>query len=386
MKSIQYLFPHWTDGMKISAEHFNQLESAILDRLRDCASIYLPRDAYGLLPPVKGYDRSVNIQVSVLDDKSLKIELLYLRAITQGGHRIEIDRQTADAQSDWQQLTLHYRLPEGRKEGQYFIVIGVDPFERVPTGELDPQESPPRHPFTMPGYQLKVLSEEELNGSNTLYQHLPIGKFKLIEGAPRPVQYIAPCTQLDSHPRLLGFYDEAVEFALTLRESGLKVIQKIALQSQKGLISQMVQGMTDKMLFQLVGRLASLEQQLRWESPSHLFVYLSDLAYVIKTFYSSLIKEQKEQLLAYFERWTEYEAGDFENILDQLIANKYRHHDLSTHIRLGKKFMRMYDIIYRKLLELEYIGSEFTGFHIDAQKKTEELKTGQDDQFSFIIE
>lgn len=59
--------------------------------------------------------------------------------------------------------------------------ISVNHFKRTPYGEPDPEENPPRYPYTHPEYSLNLIPEDELK--NTIgfgANYLTIGKILVI--------------------------------------------------------------------------------------------------------------------------------------------------------------------------------------------------------------
>lgn len=60
----------------------------------------------------------------------------------------------------------------------YYLLISVDYTERVPFGN-PPNETPVRHPYASPLYQLHLLESSEVNHKRLGKNRLCIGKFKL---------------------------------------------------------------------------------------------------------------------------------------------------------------------------------------------------------------
>jgi len=111
---------------------------------------------YGLLPT----NDPVRINLSVDAHKYLRVRIEECHAITPNGSRIEISSNT-------EQHSLSLSYPEIVKEIKdeevaLLACISVNPFKRIPCGEPDPEENPPRDPYTEPEYYLSLVKEEEL--------------------------------------------------------------------------------------------------------------------------------------------------------------------------------------------------------------------------------
>ena len=61
-------------------------------------------------------------------------------------------------------------------DGDYYILISVNPFNKVPFGEIDPEEIPPRHPYSMPNYNIEMVDVATLNNNLAGGNYIVLGK------------------------------------------------------------------------------------------------------------------------------------------------------------------------------------------------------------------
>ena len=140
----KYFAVNWVDGMKLTQQNFLDTDLHVADLVRDTASLFLTRYNYGLLPPVHGTRLFSEIQLLDKVGNSVVVRVSRCNAITAGGCRIAINPETRD--NDGNHLATSLPVDETVAEADrpdYYAILTVHPFKRVPTGPLDPEESPP---------------------------------------------------------------------------------------------------------------------------------------------------------------------------------------------------------------------------------------------------
>jgi len=236
-----YLPINWADGMKLSQQHFVETDNHVQDLVRDATSLFLTSYNYGLLPPVRGSAVSHEFDLLEKNSNHVEVRLYRCNAITQGGCRIAINPDVLK----FTVLTASFAVSQQHEQQQrpdYDIVLVVNPFEKVPIGNPDPDESPLRHPYTEYAYQLMVVPSQQVNADELGSHHLVIGKAVYQEGHyVVDSQYIPPCASVASHPRLIQYY-KAFGWGLNeLQVSSFKIIRKIHDQSQPSDVARHVQ-------------------------------------------------------------------------------------------------------------------------------------------------
>ncbi len=73
-------------------------------------------------------------------------------------------------------LAKSMNLDENQIDGEYYILISVNPFDKVPFGDIDPEEIPPRHPNAHANYNIELFAVSSLNSNYSGGNYLVVGK------------------------------------------------------------------------------------------------------------------------------------------------------------------------------------------------------------------
>lgn len=347
LPQLKYFKVNWVDGMKITKDHFLQLEDAINDQIRDMAAVSLTNYNYGLLPPGPNAKQSVDVQLFFDRSEQVNIKVTECRAITPGGVRIDITPSSP---------AIEVTIPVDRLKTQaYEIYITVNPFARMAFGQPNPNESPLRQPFTLPQYGIEVLPYP--------YTHLPghsafqvcVGRLR-IEGEQVRLSehYIPPCTSLMSHSRLVAYHQKLLtqlgesEIALT------GISQRIRAKKTRTDIDQSLLYITEKLTDYLALSLDNFKHILLQQTPLQLVTYFASMARVINLGLNSLVRSHREELLEYFHKWSEISPREMENLLRSLLTLSYDHNDSFSSLNKVETFISSILALLKKLNELEY--------------------------------
>ena len=358
---------NWVDGMKISRRHFAEVEHSTADHLRDAIALHLRPNYYGLLPATNelGSPAGFELLLNVDAQGEVQARLTQCRAITAGGARIEITTNSTPllARTSLAQLLAAFNL--NATEGLRFsVVLTVNPFERVPTGTPGPDEVPPRHPYTRPAYELGFVPTQQLSGATSAAFTLVVGELQYAEGELRPVvQFIPPSTALASHAALLQALHQ-LDFQLTeLETDAFKIIHKVQLRSdQRSHLADMVRDLAERTVFALAQQLTTLRLLAATQPPIYLFDALLRVAKQFKTTLDSLTEGEREELLKYFEQWSETLPATLLGALQAAVTLSYNHHQVHEHLRQQQHLWQLVGAIFRQLSQLEYIGKNKEGW------------------------
>jgi hypothetical protein len=353
--------------MKISRRHFAEVDHATADHLRDAIALHLRPDYYGLLPATNelGSPTAFELLLSVDAQGEVQARLTQCRAITAGGARIEITPSSAPlaARTSLAQLLAAFGLTA--TEGLRFsVVLTVNPFERVPTGTPSPEETPPRHPYTRPAYELSFVPTQQLNGASSATFTLAVGELLYADGELRPVaQFIPPSTALASHPALVQALHQ-LDFQLTeLETDAFKIIHKVKLRTDKrSHLADMVRALAEHTVFALAQQLTTLRLMAAAQPPIYLLDALLRVAKSFKTSLDSLTEGEREELLRYFEQWSETLPATLLGALHGAVSLAYNHQQVHEHLRQQQQLWQLIGAIFRQLSQLEYIGKNKEGW------------------------
>ena len=357
---------NWVDGMKIARRHFAEADHFTTDHLRDAIALHLRPDYYGLLPTTNELGSpSFELLLSVDAQNEVQARLTQCRAVTAGGVRIEITASSAPlaARTNLVQLLNTFGLPA--TEGLRFsVVLTVNPFERVPTGTPSPDELPPRHPYSRPAYALSFVPTQQLTGTLGVAFALPVGELLLTDGELRPVaHYIPPSTAIASHPALLQALHQ-LDFQLTeLETDAFKIIHKVKMRTDKrSHLADLVRELAERTVFALAQQLTTLRLMAAAQPPVYLLDALLRVAKQIKTSLDSLTEAEREELLKYFEQWSETLPATLLAALQTAVTLSYNHQLVHEHLRHQQYLWQLIGTIFRQLSQLEYIGKNKEGW------------------------
>ncbi|WP_449399645.1 hypothetical protein [Chryseobacterium wanjuense] len=353
-------FPvNWIDGMKINKTHFNAVQDFISDVVRDSVGIHTSLINYGLLP----VNESIKMNLIIDNHKLLRVKVEKCQAITPNGSRIDIGDGNAEP------LSLSLPYPEAVYEIKdnesliLFACLSVNHFKRTPAGEPDPEENPPRYPFTQPEYSLNLIPENELKnvlgfGAN----FLTIGKI-LVNANESKIDdhYIPPSVSVLSHKKLQNLYMEIDRFYGQIELYCVQIAQKIYSKKQANALALMMELLTDKTLNYLGKEI----NRFRWMSPhtepAQMFLSVVALARMIKNFIDARSGAGKEELLNYFAEWCNVSQGNFEFIFSDIINVEYNHNQMDITIEKMLRFMKTLEELLSVLSRLDYIGKKRDG-------------------------
>lgn len=350
---LKYRSVNWVDGMKISSGHFVQTDNFIQDIIRDSNSVMLTSNNFGLLAPFNGENTSLDIQITERASNHIQVKIRQCNAITSEGYRIHISPGMLGQELEFN----HYFNQEAPTDviETFFIILTVNPHERVAVGRPDADETPVRYPEVDSFYGITILPAAQINAKNNHY--LEVGKLnRSASGIQLVTDYIPPCAAILSHPDLVRYYET---FSNQLNEFQLlsfRIIDKITSKDTISPIGRNVKLLCDKMLDYIARIYFSYRNVAFQQTPLVLVGYFSEMAHIFFSTVKSIAGTEREELLKYFYEWKDVTPGNFEELLARLIEVVYNHHDIRSSMTTVDEFLRVIIALWNKLSTLEYIG------------------------------
>lgn len=350
---LKYRSVNWVDGMKISSGHFVQTDNFIQDVIRDSNSVMLTSNNFGLLAPFDGENTSLDIQITERASNHIQVKIRQCNAITAEGYRIHISPAMLGQELEFN----HYFNQEAPTDAveTFFIILTVNPHERVAVGKPDAEETPLRYPEVDNFYGITILPAAQINAKNNHY--LEVGKLnRSASGIQLITDYIPPCAAILSHPDLVKYYEI---FSNQLNEFQLlsfRIIDKITSKDTISPIGRNVKLLCDKMLDYIARIYFSYRNVAFQQTPLVLVGYFSEMAHIFFSTVKSIAGTEREELLKYFYEWKDVTPGNFEELLARLIEVVYNHHDIRSSMVTVDEFLRVIIALWNKLSTLEYIG------------------------------
>jgi hypothetical protein len=357
---IKYHHVNWIDGMKINKGHFIAFENAVTDRVRDSIAGRITEYNYGLLPVAEEKGSPLKIVLSVDNQKTLRVRLFECRAVTPAGARIEILEGGQDARGDTVPFPENiFEMEEGDTEKFLYVALSVNPFSRIPAGQADPGEDPPRYPSVVPGYSIHLLPAEQMSSRSMGPYVIPVGKIRIADQKPELVkEYIPPCASVRSHPALLKMHAGFDQMFGQLEIDVLKILKKISEKEQSNVLARSVAEMSRNLLYFLSTHILAFRWTIIDEPPLQMLEYIARMARLIRNSIDANSGEAKEELLNYFTDWCNLKQGEFEKTLLNTINFRYEHSEINATAKQMIEFAEVVATLFNKLSILEYIGKK----------------------------
>ncbi|WP_157807272.1 hypothetical protein [Hymenobacter chitinivorans] len=351
--------------MKISRRHFTELEQFTTEHLRDATALGLSAHRYGLLPADAQGPSSFELLLSVDHQQAVTARLTHCRAVTAGGARIELTgaAEPLTFRTSLAQLLSEFNLT-ATEQLRFHVVVSVNPYVRIPMGAPAPEEIPPRHPYTTPEYQLSVVPALQLNSTQVSSFHLVVGELVYQEGALRPVaQFIPPSMAVLSHPALLKWLHQTEHLLQEIETEAFRVIHKVRMRpDKKNNLSELVHLVAERLVTALAQELTGLHFTAAQQPPVELLSTLMRLAKQFKTGLYCLTEAEREELLKYFEQWSEILPATLLNSLQEATTATYDPLNVHGSLQQHYALWQLVATIFRQLSQLEYIGKNKEGW------------------------
>lgn len=355
MSNKNNLPTNWTDGMKISRMNFINSETALFGAIHNAFGAFLTNYNYGILPPDVNEKSSLEIEVIKSQADNFLLKLKLCKAVTAGGIFIELNSDTSSELTFSE--TIDFKSLKNNPNPQFFLLISVDYSVRMPFGTPSPDESPARHPFSAPYYQLHILEANEINHKQLGINHVCIGKFKIkSEELIWDSTYIPPCSAIQSFPLLRQNYNTMANHLNSIQVATYSIIQKVINKNQNSPLAFNIKYVCEK----LVQVVSSMFFPFRFKffqlPPIELVNSIILVANQFKMALDFLPEKEKEDLQLYFKEWVEISPGKFDELLSSVIEVDYDHENISDCLTILSEFLSVTADLFQKLDDLELIG------------------------------
>ena len=349
---------NWIDGMKINKSHFVDSEDSLLSVLERSLKKNITPNNFGVIPTYSDSLKGIDISISLDGQDSVEVVLNSCIAVTLGGSLIYITPETKELLEQSGYILKHeYAL--NTDEEEWYVILTINPYKSIPVGNSDPDEEPPRHPYTLPEYKISVLPKSEVSSSELGLYHLTIGKIILVDNVPQLYEnFIPPCTSIQSHEDLKFTYTELGYFLNQMEAYCMQTIQKIHQKKQANDLAHMVLHLTEKTLQFLNNNISDFRLIDKYEPPIVMVTKQVNLARTIKSSLDVYVGTGKEALLNYLTDWCDLNQGAFENVLIDMIDLEYHHTDVNASLSKTASFTKLMLSLFKKLNELDYIGKK----------------------------
>lgn len=334
---------NWIDGMKVSQQHFFDQENHLLDVIRDSRAIPLNDYNYGIM---RAHNENDPIKVEMVGDT---LVLYRCRGITAGGNRIEIveERMAQHMIYDLRELVNRHHL-NAAVNMSFVAVVRIDPFKRIPGGEINAEEQPPRHPWAYPFYQLDVIREEEFNRLEMLTTILPVkkltwqnDKFVLHQ------RFIPPCTSINVLPKLKDKYETYRMTLSSIYDACLRIIRKIKNEGQSNIFNANIFIFATDLGQFLAANFDEFNLTYSNNPPIFLLRFMCKL---VRTVEMSLVRlREEDRILGYISDNSRLTPAQFKQAMSDLLNLRYNHMEIIELLDKIDKFLHPFSDVIQKL-------------------------------------
>jgi hypothetical protein len=373
ISSLKFKPVNWVDGMKLSSAHFIATDQYNQDFVRDARSIFINNHNFGLLPPSAGQRSSLDLDVLEKATNHLEVKVRLCNAVTAEGCRIDLNTIGTSNKP----LEYNHYFPEYPGNGNitYNILLSVNPFQRVPSGSLDPQINPPRFPDVSQGYSISILPVSEMAFVESENYHLLLGQFVLSNGKIAiNDKFITPSSSVSSHQALIKYYELFSSQMNDIQLSAFTIVDKTQNKNSVTVIGQNIRIISEKMLDYFAQIFYEYRNFGYQESPARLSGYFSKLAHVFFTGVKLIESNEREAMLRYFYEWRDVTPGNFEELLASTIELVYDHHNIYASMSLIEEFLQVISMLWKKLSTLEYIGQHKENIVVAEQQIVQQVQ------------
>ena len=231
-----------------------------------------------------------------------EVRLKRCHALTAGGYLIDYDAGDDDELT----ASFHISTDETEEKGP---ALGCHtdgrPFRASAIGRSGRErDKPPASPMPCPKYALSVLPTGQTDGSELGRHFLLIGRLRKngnrceVDG-----NFIPPCTSMSSHPDLKGYYTKFGQLVDSIEKASFDILAKVEnAEKQTDLATNIGMLCRHVMLF-ISDIYFSFRNEGQYYSPLRFLNVFSTLAHHLYVCLSFMDKEEKEDLLKYFNEW-----------------------------------------------------------------------------------
>ena len=361
--------------MKVSQMHLNEQDNFIIDSIRDSNSLQINNFNYGLLSMAGQFSEKTVFEIYSTATNDAQLVIKNCNAITLAGYRIEIK----DFNMNIRSLAKNLSATEDSIDGDYYILISVNPFNKVPFGEIDSEEIPPRHPYSMPNYNIEMVDVAALNNNLAGGNYIVLGKVNFRANfAQIDSSFIPPSTSLQSHQRLVDYYQSYVRSVSNLQQYAFKIIQKSSHKDQNTALANNVRALCTKLINALADNYFSFKNLVPEQPPIYLIDIFSKTALHLYNATQMIPNAELEEMLNYSLEWSEIAPHTFLGQITTVSEINYDHYNCGEYLRNIQSLLNCLETVFGKLSELDYIGQRKENIIVTEQeiKSNTDPKTG----------
>lgn len=363
----EYLPVNWVDGMKINKSHFISEYNALSFQQSRVVQALLTNDNYGIIP-AGNQENPAEITVTLDNQKKVFIRLLNCSAVTRGGFYVHAGYHDSSLQASIPELNVPLS-DFGKKVAEFYVVVGINPYERQPAGEINSDEIPPRLPYFTPVYKLHLMPAADVTDSTLGSFLLPVAKIQVRNQQVTKVEnYIPPCTVIAGNATLIRIYSVFEAFLGKMELLCLQIVQKILQKKQQNDLSLPIQKICENTGLYISSVYDNFKFRGYNQHPSVLVPVIAGLGRVITNTLDIYLGTAKEEVFNYFKETCGVNQARLEDAVTAVCNASYSHIDCADSIHKAEQFVHIIQELFSSLASLDYIGKRReTGIFVKEQ-------------------
>ena len=367
MKTNAYLPINWTDGVKLTKDHFVNNYFNFIATTNDYNNIRLNDFNYGIIDAAS--ETSFQIEAKIEDTTHLIVTLKRCNIIAKSGHLITFD--AAIYGEDFPQAKINATDLDQNSNDTYYVVVSVNPYNLIPVGIPDPEIIPLHHPNVAPEIKLHIINQNAVNQNFLQGYFLILKKYHFQNGTfVEDAKYVPPVVKTKNNLTSANFLSSVNTELYQIYDYSIRIHKKNIHNSMNNrlvlntfsLCENIIQFYSDNNFY--------LKNIAREESPIFMSEKIIMLSNSLLATLTIMDEKEKEILLQYYYEWIDVKPSELLNILFTLKEAIYDHNDIYATIEKLDRFIGMLKKLWQKLSELEYIGVRKENIVISEETKT----------------
>jgi len=366
MKSNIHLPINWTDGVKLTKDHFVNNYFNTVTIVSDYNKVQLNNFNYGSIQSAN--DKPIDIDIKI-EAGQLVAYLKKCEAVAKNGHLISFNQEIYG--SKLPEASIDANDLDNNSFEQYYVLVAINPYNLIPVGIPDPEMIPLHHPHALPEIKLHIINKKELNDNYLEGYFLIVKKMKFQNGTfLQDDKYIAPVVKTKNNEILNQFISRVNNELYLLNDFSIKIHKKNKQSSVSNKLVVNTFSLCTKVIDYYAEHCFYFKNIAAEESPVYMFNKIIVLANHLLSTLTLMDDKEKEVLLQYYYEWIDVKPSELLSVLFEAKSVVYDHNDIEQTLEKANQFLGVLKRLWQKLSELEYIGIRKDNIVISEETKT----------------
>jgi hypothetical protein len=366
MKPNIYLPINWTDGVKLTKDHFINNYFNFITIVSDHNKVQLNNFNYGCIQTAK--EKSIDIDIKI-EGGQLVAYLKKCKLIAKNGHIISFDQDIYGTKLP--EASINANDLDRNSFEHYYVIVSINPYDLIPVGIPDPEMIPLHHPHVLPEIKLHIVNKKEVN-DNFLEGYFLIAKKIAFQNGTfiEDDKYIAPVVKTKNNEILNQFISKVNNELYLLNDFSVKMHKKNSHSSANNRLVANTFNLCTKIIDYYAEHCFYLKNIASEEAPVYMFDKIIVLSNQLLSTLTLMDDKEKEVLLQYYYEWIDVKPSELLNVLFEAKSAVYDHNDITQTLDKLNQFLGVLKRLWQKLSELEYIGVRKENIVISEETKT----------------